>query len=111
MIDFDAWTVDLLSGTARHASGALIQIEGDAANPSSVDPNNFPKELDFLQQARLLRSGMEALAKAARQNPLSARAVKSKNSVAEALEEKAKMFAERPDKPQRPVLSRKKTSA
>lgn len=111
MIDFDAWTVDLLSGTARHTCGAVIQVDGDAANPSSVDPNHFPKNLDFLQQARLLRSGMEALSKAARHGSSAAGLVNTKSAVAEALEEKAKMFAERADKPKRPVLSRKKTPA
>ncbi|HEY7885710.1 MAG TPA: hypothetical protein VIC08_12275 [Cellvibrionaceae bacterium] len=111
MIDYNAWTVDLLTGTARHASGAIIQVEGDVASPSAVDPSHFPKQLDFMQQARLLRTGMEALAEAARQQAPGSKLPGVKSSVVEALEEQAKMFAERPDKPKRPVLSRKKTPA
>lgn len=110
MINFDAWTVDTARGIARHECGALIEVEGNPANPSAVDPRDFPKSLDFLEQARLLRSGMEALAAAGgRQgrDPKSA----AKSTVVETLEQQAKMFAERPDKPKRAVLSRKKTPA
>ncbi len=110
MIDFDAWTVDTAQGIARHDCGAVIEVEGDPANPTAVDPRDFPKSLDFLEQARLLRSGMEALAAAGRSRP--GRDQKAgKSAVVENLEQQAKMFAERPDKPQRAVLSRKKTPA
>lgn len=108
MIDYEAWTVDADEGVARHASGAVICIEGDPANPTAVDPKDFPKDLSFLDQARLLRCGMAALAAGAGSARSRAR---SKSTVAEELEQKAKMFAERPDKPKRAVLSLKKTPA
>ncbi|MDO3388195.1 hypothetical protein QWI17_20280 [Gilvimarinus sp. SDUM040013] len=116
-MDFDCWDVNLAAGVASHASGCTIRVEGDPSNPSSVDPANFPKSMNFLDQARLLRCGVEALAAAAREGgyqPSSAANTGAtvKSRTAKSLEEKARLFAENPDKPKRAVLSlkRKKTS-
>ena len=111
-MDFDEWTVNLAENMAQHVSGGILRFEGDPKNPSSVDPSNFPKDLTFLDQARLLRCGMEAIAKSARLNPLRQSSdLKARPTTVEVLEAQAKRFAERPNKPERSVLSRKKTPA
>lgn len=114
-MDFESWDVDLAAGEARHASGCIIRVEGDPRNPSSVDPSHFPKTLNFIDQARLLRCGVEALASAAAEGGFSAprerddsASVKVKSRTVRDLEQKAKMFADNPDKPKRAVLSLKK---
>ncbi|WP_339617592.1 hypothetical protein [uncultured Gilvimarinus sp.] len=114
-MDFESWDVDLPAGEARHSSGCIIRVEGDPRNPSSVDPSHFPKSLNFIDQARLLRCGVEALANAAAEGgaPIARErdegtSVKVKSRTVQDLEQKAKMFADNPDKPKRAVLSLKK---
>lgn len=110
-MDFENWDVDLVAGVASHESGCTIRVEGDPSNPSSVDPTNFPKSLNFLDQARLLRCGVEALVKAAESGSVSrsgSGAVAQKSKTVKSLEEKARLFAENPDKPKRAVLSLKR---
>lgn len=65
MIDFEAWSVDVLAGKAVHATGFAIVVEGDPADPSGVAPGRFPESLTAVQQATLLRCGIEMLTKAA----------------------------------------------
>jgi hypothetical protein len=70
--------------------------------------------LSFVEQACLLRSGLEFLAKAAAQNPeetwvRSTPAREIKTAAIKAREAQAKRFAENPDKPKRSVLSLKKS--
>lgn len=113
-MDYELWDVDLVAGEARHDCGLVIRVEGNPASPSSVDPTNFPKSLSFADQARLLRCGVEALAKAAQQrsdDSLPGRGSKVKSRTAQSLEEKARLFAENPDKPKRAVLSLKRRKA
>ena len=98
-MDFEAWTVDLPTLSAKHECGFSIQIEGNPKDPSSVNPGRFPKELSGIEQARLLRYGMEAIAKAAAEN-------KAKPVVA-ARKPAYKVPA---NKPKRPLLSLKKRS-
>lgn len=109
-MDFENWDVDLAAGVASHESGCTIRVEGDPSNPSSVDPTNFPKSLNFLDQARLLRCGVEALVKAAQSGGAvrSGSGAAQKSKTVKSLEEKARLFAENPDKPKRAVLSLKR---
>ena len=96
-MDFTAWKVDLSTLSASHASGFKIEIEGNPKDPSGVSPGRFPPELSGVDQARLLRHGIEAIASAA--------------ATAKA---KPKPTAKKPvyippaNKPKRPVLSLKK---
>lgn len=60
-MDFNAWDVDLESATAVHISGFKITVEGDVKDPMGVHPGKFPEALEALEQARLLRSGLEAI--------------------------------------------------
>lgn len=64
-MDFEAWSVDVQTGSAVHATGFKIVVEGDPANPMGVNPGRFPEGLSAVQQATLLRCGIEALIKAA----------------------------------------------
>lgn len=114
-MDFNAWEADLSAGTATHSSGFVLKIEGHPKNPSSVDPGKFPPELSFVDQARLLRCGMDFLAKASDSGPVdigswksSSKADDARTAAIKAREEEARRFAERDDKPQRAVLSLKK---
>ncbi len=63
-INFDDWEVNLDRLSATHASGFTLSVEGSVRNPSAVHPGPFPKHLSALEQVRLLRHGVEALAKA-----------------------------------------------
>lgn len=111
-MNFDDWVADLATGTATHASGFSIRIEGNPKDPSDVHPGKFPADLSFVDQARLLRSGLEFLAKSkviGSQSWISSPATDAKSEAIRAREELAKRFAEREDKPQRSVLSLKKS--
>jgi hypothetical protein len=62
-LDYDAWTVDEGRLTATHDSGFTLQWEGSAKDPSAIHPGRFPKELSSIEQVRLLRLGVEFIAK------------------------------------------------
>jgi hypothetical protein len=72
-MNFEAWNVDLDTASAVHECGLRITVEGDPANPNGVNPGKFPEHLSAVEQARLLRCGLEAIQKAA----LSARSARS----------------------------------
>jgi hypothetical protein len=113
-MDFNDWVADPAAGKAVHSSGFMLQIEGNPRDPSSVDPGKFPAELNFVEQARLLRCGLEFLAKAASSAGSETswistnRASEVKSAAVKEREAQAKRFAENPDKPKRSVLSLKK---
>jgi|SRR5690554_1541993 len=121
-MDFNAWQADVAAGTAVHESGFMLKVEGNPSNPSSVDPGKFPANLSFAEQARLLRCGMEFLAKAANkaggdhggwradaERKTSPRVSDAKTAAIKEREALAQRFAEqRSDKPKRSVLSLKK---
>lgn len=110
-MNFDDWTADMTTGTVAHASGFTIRIEGNPKDPSEVYPGKFPEGMSFVDQARLLRSGLEFLAKTGGSAPKSWQSSPVQDAKTEAIkarEELAKRFADRPDKPQRSVLSLKK---
>ena len=111
-MNFDDWTADLATGTATHTSGFTIRVEGNPKDPSEVYPGKFPDGICFVDQARLLRSGIEFLAKSGGSTPKSwqSNSQDAKTEAIKAREELAKRFADRPDKPQRSVLSLKKNS-
>ena len=114
-MNFDAWVVNLATGTATHESGFLLKVEGDPRDPSAISPSNFPSNLPYVDQARLMRCGVEFLAKAAvgtnvdyslsstriDVDSLKSQAVKDREAL-------AKQFADRTDKPERSLLSLKK---
>ncbi len=109
-LDYQSWTLDVARGRAEHPCGFSLEVEGDVRNPSSVAPANYPQGLNFAEQARLLRSGMEALAAAANSSEAPKRAPVV-NSRAQRAEESARKFAEqRKDRPARPKLSLKKSN-
>ncbi|MEJ2419493.1 MAG: hypothetical protein P8Y45_21725 [Exilibacterium sp.] len=96
-MDLEAWTVNLSTLSAEHESGFTIEIEGNPTDPSSVNPGRFPAELNSIEQTRLLRYGMEAIAKAA----------KSAKTRTRASAPKKPAYIPPPNKPRRPVLSLK----
>lgn len=108
--NFDDWEIELAQGRALHKSGFSLEIEGDPQDPSAVSPTNFPTHLSAAEQAGLLRQGMDALSAAAgprkRYSPPPV-----KTSAQKVAEARAKLFAERSDKPDRPRLSLKKSDS
>ncbi|ACE85709.1 hypothetical protein [Cellvibrio japonicus] len=111
-MNFDDWTADAATGTATHTSGFSLRIEGNPRDPSEVYPGKFPEGMSFVNQARLLRAGLEFLAKTSRDNnSYIIPKPELKSAAAREREALAKQFAERPDKPQRSVLSLKKSSS
>lgn len=114
-MDFDAWVADLAAGIATHESGFTLQVEGNPRDPSAINPANFPANLSFVDQARLMRCGLEFLAKAAANGATSYSSTAGetdieslKSAATKEREALAKQFAERADKPNRSVLSLKK---
>jgi hypothetical protein len=114
-MDFDAWVADLAAGTATHESGFILQVEGDPRDPSAINPANFPANLSFIDQARLMRCGLEFLAKASQNSPTTYSSATGATDIeslkSEATKERealAKQFADRTDKPERSVLSLKR---
>lgn len=65
-MNYESWNVDLKSATAIHTSGFKLGVEGDLRNPTGVHPGPFPDDLSPVDQARLLRCGLEAMMKAAK---------------------------------------------
>ncbi len=61
-MDFEAWTVDLKTLTATHSSGFRLEIEGNPKDPNAVHPGKFPVGMSNIDQVRLLRTGVEAIA-------------------------------------------------
>ncbi len=60
-MNFETWIVDLPSLSAAHPSGFRLAVEGDPTNPMGVHPGKFPDGLTAIEQARLLRCGLEAI--------------------------------------------------
>lgn len=73
-VNFDAWTVSADGLSARHSNGFIVQVEGNPRDPDSVNPGRFPDGLSAIDQVRLLRLGVEAIARAAKSNPAPRRA-------------------------------------
>ena len=65
-MDYKAWSVDLTENSATHTSGFTIVIEGSPLSPMGVNPGRFPEGLSAVQQATLLRSGLEAMMREAK---------------------------------------------
>lgn len=95
-MDFAAWTVDLKALTATHNSGFRLEIEGSPKDPNAVHPGKFPKGLSSIDQVRLVRTGVEAIAAEAKKARSQAAKPKS-NFVAPA------------NRPKRDTLSLKKS--
>lgn len=68
-MNYEQWVVSADGRSASHACGWSIRIEGNPANPSEVCPGVVPQGLDVLEQARLLRHGLNAIAAAAKTHP------------------------------------------
>lgn len=94
-MNYESWDVDLGTASAVHPSGFKLTVDGDPANPMGVHPGKFPDGLTAIEQARLLRCGLEAMQKAA-----------STNDVRQARERFQEQV--RKHKPTRPILSLKK---
>ncbi|MAZ86784.1 MAG: hypothetical protein CL693_04025 [Cellvibrionaceae bacterium] len=96
-MDFSAWVVDLKTLTATHDSGFRLEIEGNPRDPSAVHPGKFPKGLSSIDQVRLVRTGVEALAS------------ESKQARAKSTAAVKKAYVPPANKPKRDTLSFKKS--
>jgi hypothetical protein len=99
-MNFETWNVDLSSSSAIHPSGFKVVVEGDPANPMGVHPGKFPEGLTAVEQARLLRCGLEAIINLAQSQGWK----QDKSRFAE----RAKPAPAVTHKPSRPILSLKK---
>lgn len=106
--EFSDWQLDLNEGSALHTSGFSLSIEGDPRDPSAVTPGGTTGNVSVVDQARLLREGMAALAAAAGTHQVRSTATRVKSQAQRTAEARAKMFAET-SKPDRPKLSLKKS--
>lgn len=68
-MDFEAWEVDLNKAMAVHSSGFKITVEGDMRQPSGVVPGRFPEGMSAIDQATLLRCGLQVLMRTAARAP------------------------------------------
>lgn len=101
-MDFTAWTVDLASLSATHSCGFSLQVEGNPQDPSALFPGKFPAGLSSIEQVRLLRTGVEAIAKAAEGGGYSA------GYSTRPAAPKKPAYKAPADKPARPLISLKK---
>ena len=62
-MNFNSWNVNLLDQSAQHISGVKIVVEGSLECPSGVFPTGFSDSMTALDQARLLRCGLDAIQK------------------------------------------------
>lgn len=99
-MNFETWTVDLASSSAIHPSGFKVVVEGDPRNPMGVHPGKFPEGMTAVQQARLLRCGLEAIMNQAQNEGWR----QDKSRFAERVQPAAAPV----HKPTRPILSLKK---
>lgn len=99
-MNFETWTVDLASSSAVHPCGFKVVVEGDPRNPMGVHPGKFPEGMTAIQQARLLRCGLEAIMNLAQNQGW--RQDQSRFA------ERVQPAAAPPRKPTRPILSLKK---
>ncbi len=106
--EFSDWQLDLNEGSALHSSGFSVRIEGDPRDPSAVTPGGMAVNVSVVDQARLLREGMAALAAAAGPTQVRPTATRIKSQAQRTAEAQAKLFAET-SKPERPKLSLKKS--
>ncbi|MGD8176955.1 hypothetical protein [Marinimicrobium sp. ARAG 43.8] len=113
-LDYDNWDVDVTAGRAVHACGFQLEVEGSVSDPSGVFPSGYPDGLSYAEQARLLRSGMQALASAGGGGAVATPRGRqpSINPKAQQAGQKARMFAEQSkDRPARAKLSLKRSPA
>jgi hypothetical protein len=99
-INLEEWSLGDVAGLAVHSSGLMVRIHGSVTNPHEVKTINVPEGLHFHDQARLLRAGMDFLAKNTKNIPLSRR-IKSSPELAkrektpEEIEEAQRAYSER----------------
>jgi hypothetical protein len=107
MSDIEEWSVDLTRKTATHTSGYSLTVEGSLQDPSSVSPGRTPAGLSAHDQVRLLREGLDVLAKNAKDNPIEAASESSGPSIRKL----AKSTYQRPENlARKPLLTLKKRS-
>lgn len=94
-MDYQSWNVDIDKLTAVHSTGFMIVVEGNPRHPTGVTPGSFPAHLSAIEQVRLLRCGLEAIAQAA---PARSKYTERKQVAAQVAAHK----------PKRPVLSLKR---
>lgn len=68
-MDYDSWSIDLNTATAVHATGFKVIVEGNPNNPTSIVPGQPPEGLSAVEQARLLRCGLQAIIDASQRKP------------------------------------------
>lgn len=78
-MDFNDWKVGADGRSATHGSGFTLTVEGKPADPSAVHPGRFPAGLSAVEQVRLLRHGVEAIAEAASKRPAPSVTFKSRS--------------------------------
>jgi hypothetical protein len=98
VMNFEAWTVDLKTLSATHENGFRLEVEGNPKDPAAVHPGKFPPGLSSIEQVRLVRYGVEAIVKEAK-NSRPVRPVVKKPAYVPSV-----------NKPQRATLSLKKKS-
>lgn len=65
-MDNNEWTIGADGRSATHSCGFTLTVEGNPKDPQSVNPGRFPAGLSAIEQVRMLRLGVEAIAAAAK---------------------------------------------
>ena len=102
-MSFSDWSVDLNNQSATHKSGFSLQVEGNPVSPSAVIPSQYPDGMPVVEQVRLLRVGIEAIADEAKATRKS-----SKSAPVIVTQTKSKVKTMLTNKPKRPTLTLKK---
>lgn len=98
-MDYEDWTVSSDGRSASHSCGWSITVQGNPSEPNEVNPSSVPPGISVLDQARLLRHGIEAIGKAASK--------KRSNGPAERAKQAAQTFVKDPNRTRKPTLSLK----
>jgi len=108
-MNYSNWTVSEDGQSAQHESGWDIRIQGHPKNPYEVSPGSLPTGINGLDQVRLLRYGLEAIATACKAGSDDSYNTKQSASVkSHTVRQAAKVMTLDPNRKRKPILSLKR---
>lgn len=111
-MNYNNWTVSEDGQSAQHESGWDIRIQGHPKNPHEVSPGSLPSGITGLDQVRLLRHGLEAIAKACKGGAEGGYSTASKPSAKNhTVRQAAKVMTLDPNRKRKPILSLKRKAS
>lgn len=107
-MNYSNWTVSEDGQSAQHESGWDIRIQGHPKNPHEVSPGSLPNGITGLDQVRLLRYGLEAIAAACKAGVGEGYSSTKPTVKSHTVRQAAKVMAVDPNRKRKPILSLKR---